>query len=98
METYVVPAALMGSVTDTVSNVATTASIVAGGAPVIAAPLPAGSDEASALATANTSVHSANFLAVAAAGFAEMARYAGNVGLCQANYEMVDAANGTQFL
>lgn len=98
METYVVPAALLGSVTDTVSNVATTASIVAGGAPMIAAPLPAGSDEASALATANTSVHAANFLAVAAAGFMEMARYAGNVGLCEANYEIVDAANASQFL
>lgn len=93
-----VPAALLAGVTDTVSNVATTASIVAAAAPIITAPLPAGSDEASALATANTSAHSANFLAVAAASFIEMARFAGNVGMCEATYQTVDAANATQFL
>lgn len=98
METYVVPAALLGSVTDTVSNVATTAAIVTAGAPLMTAPLPAGSDEASALATANAAAHAANFLAVAAPGFAEMARYAGNVGMCEANYTTVDSANGSQFL
>ena len=98
METYVVPAALLAAVTDTVSNVATTAAVVDGAAALISAPLPAGSDEASALASANTSAHSANFLAVAAHSFIEMARYAGNIGLCDATYEAVDAANGAQFI
>jgi len=98
VETYVVPAALQAAVSDTVSNVATTAGVIDGAAVMISAPLPAGSDEASALASASTSAHSANFLAVAAHSFIEMARYAGNIGLCDATYEMVDAANGSQFV
>lgn len=98
METFVVPEALLASVADTVSNVVTTAAVVDGGAVAISTPAPAGSDEASALATANTSLHSANFLAVAALSFADMGMYAGNIGLCDAGYEAVDAANGAQFL
>jgi hypothetical protein len=98
VETYVVPAALLASVGDTVSNVVATAGIVNGAAPLIAAPLPAGTDEASVLATANAAVHSANFLAVAAAAFAGMAHYAGTIGLVEGAYETVDAANGTQFV
>ena len=91
------PAALLAAVTDTVSNVSTTAGVVDGAAVMISAPLPAGSDEASALATANTSAHSANFLGVAAHSFVEMARYAGNIGMCDVTYEAVDDANATQF-
>ncbi|MDQ1246838.1 MAG: hypothetical protein QG597_1206 [Actinomycetota bacterium] len=93
-----VPAALLAAVNDTVSNVVTTATVVSGGAPLMVAPPPAGSDEASALATVNTTAHSANFLAVAAMNFLEMARYAGNIGMCEAATDMVDSANGMQFV
>jgi hypothetical protein len=89
---------MMAGIADVVSNVATTAGVVDGGAPLISAPPPAGTDEASALATVNTSAHSANFLSVSALGFMEMAHYAGTLGIADASYEIVDAANGTQFL
>lgn len=85
-------------IADVVSNVAGTAGVIDGGAPVMMSPVPAGTDEASVLATANTSAHSANFLAVVAAGLQELTRYAGALGVADANYSMVDAANGTQFL
>ncbi len=98
VETFVTPAALMAAVTDTVSNTATTGAVVASAAPVIAAPLPAGTDEASALAVANCVAHAANFLGVAAAQLGQMAAFAGTIGLCDAAFETVDAANGTQFL
>jgi len=78
--------------------VTTTASVVTGGAPVITLPPPAGTDEASALATANTSLQSATFLLAAAQSFLELGRYAGSIGYCNASYEIVDGANGSQFL
>jgi hypothetical protein len=89
---------MLGSIADVVSNVVTTAGVVAGGAPIMAAPAPAGTDEASVLATANTSAHTANFLAVAATGFMELTRYAGTIGMADAAYEIVDGANAAQFL
>ncbi len=93
-----VPAALLAAVNDTVSNVVSTAAVVDGAAALIVAPPPAGSDEASALATLNTTAHSANFLAVAAQNFAEMAHFAGNLGLCEAVTDLTDAANGAQYI
>ena len=98
METFVVPSALQASVADTVSNVTSTAAVITGGAALMGSSLPAGSDEASALASANTSVHAANFLAVAAMGLSDMARYAGNIAMANATYEMVDDANASQFI
>lgn len=90
--------ALLAAVNDTVTNVAATAAVVDGAAPLIVAPPPAGSDEASALATVNTTAHSANFLAVAALNFEEMSRYAGNIGMCEAATDIADTANGAQFV
>ena len=98
METFVVPSALQASVADTVSNATSTAAVITGGAALMGSPAPASTDEASALASANTSVHAANFLAVAALHIADMARYAGNIAMANATYEMVDDANAAQFL
>ncbi|CQD02018.1 PE domain-containing protein [Mycobacterium timonense] len=98
MITNVVSPVMLASVADVASNVAATAGIIDGGAPVIMAPAPAGTDEASALATVNTSAHSADLLGTAAAGFLELARLAGTLGVTDANYSMVDDANATQFL
>jgi hypothetical protein len=89
---------MLGAITEVVSNVATTAGVVAGGAPIMTAPAPAGTDEASALATANVSESTADFLAVAANGFLELARYAGTIGTADASYALVDEANAAQFL
>lgn len=98
MITNVVSPVMLTSVAEVASNVASTAGVIDGGAPVIMAPAPAGTDEASALATANTSAHSADLLATSAMGFLELARFAGTLGIANANYEMVDDANATQFL
>lgn len=95
--TSVETTAMTASMTDVVSNTVATAGIVAGGAPALA-PLPAGTDEASALATANVALHSANFLAVAAASFAHLGLYAGALGFANAGYEITDLANGSMFL
>jgi hypothetical protein len=89
---------MMASVADVVSNAATTAGVIDGGAPVIMAPAPAGTDEASALATANTSAHAADLLATAAMGFLQMAQFAGTLAVTDASYTTVDAANSTQFV
>jgi hypothetical protein len=96
--TMVIPAALYAGVTDVVSNAATTASVVAGGAPAIVAPPPAGADEASALATMNTTAHSANFLATAASSVMEMGRHAAQLGATGLMYEAIDAANAAAIL
>jgi hypothetical protein len=96
--TNVESAAMMAAIADVVSNVAHTAGAVNGGAPMIMAPPPAGADEASALATVNTSAHSAHFLSTAAQGFLHMAHYAGTLGVADASYEITDGANGMQFL
>lgn len=98
MITNVESAAMLAGMADVVSNVVSTAGVVDGGAPVIMAPPPAGTDEASALATVNTSAHSANFLATSALGFLAMSHYAGTLGIADASYAIVDAANGAQFL
>lgn len=98
MITNVESAVMTASIGDVVSNVAATAGVIDGGAPVIMAPAPAGTDEASALATVNTSAHSADLLGTAAMGFLELARFAGTLGVADASYEAVDAANGSQFL
>ncbi|KAA1249871.1 PE domain-containing protein [Mycobacterium simiae] len=98
MITNVESAVMMASIADVVSNVASTAGVIDGAAPVIMAPAPAGTDEASALATMNTSAHSADLLGTSALGFLELARYAGALGVADASYEIVDAANGSQFL
>ncbi|MGH3582724.1 MAG: PE domain-containing protein [Mycobacterium sp.] len=98
MITNVESSVMMGSIAEVVSNVASTAGVIDGGAPVLMAPVPAGTDEASMLATANTSAHSADLLGTAAMGFLELARYAGALGVANASYEIVDSANGTQFL
>ena len=50
--TNVVSPVMLSSVAEVASNVATTAGVIDGGAPVIMAPAPAGTDEASTLATA----------------------------------------------
>jgi len=50
------------------------------------------------LATANVSESTADFLAVAANGFLELARYAGTIGTADASYALVDEANAAQFL
>lgn len=97
MITNVESGAMMGALADVVSNAASTASIVAGGAPAIMAPVPAGTDEASALASANTGVHSANFLATSAAGFVELVQYAAVLGGVDAAFTATDTANATQF-
>jgi hypothetical protein len=96
--TTVIPTALLTGVTDVVSNAATTASVVAGGAPAIVAPPVAGTDEASALATVNTTAHSANFLATAAQSVLEQGHYAGQLGSTGLMYEAVDAANAAAVL
>lgn len=96
--TNVETAVMMAGVADVASNVASTAGVIAGGAPVIMAPVPAGTDEASMLATANTSAQSADLLGTASMGFLELARYAGTLGVVDASYTTVDAANGSQFL
>lgn len=98
MITNVESAVMMSSVADVASNVASTASVIAGGAPVIMAPVPAGTDEASMLATANTSAQSADLLGTASMGFLELTRYAGTIGAANASYTIVDAANGSQYL
>lgn len=96
--TMVTPAALYAGVTDVVSNAATTAAVVAGGAPAIVAPAPAGADEASALATMQTTAHSANFLATAAATVLELGHHAAQLGAIGLNYEAIDAANAAAML
>lgn len=93
METHVVPEALLAAVNDTVSNVTATATVVLGAAPLIAAPAPAGTDDASALATASAAAHAANFLAVATHGMTELGAYAAAIGQCAVTYQLVDAAN-----
>lgn len=98
MITNVESAVMTAGLTDVVSNVAATAGVVEVGSPMIMAPAPAGTDEASALATVNTSAHSANFLSVAALGFLEMAHYAGALGVVDASYAITDSANGATFL
>lgn len=98
MITNVESPVMLASVTDVASNVASTASVIAGGAPVIIAPVPAGTDEASMLATANTSAQSADLLGTASMGFLELARFAGTLGAANTSYTVVDAANGTQYL
>jgi PE family len=89
---------MMAATVETASNVATTAGVITGAAPAVTAPPPAGTDEASALATANTSVHAADFLATSAQAFLEMARYAGTIALADGSYTVVDAANCAQFV
>jgi hypothetical protein len=96
--TNVASSVMVASIAEVANNVAATAAVIDGGAPVIMAPAPAGSDEASALATVNTSAHSADLLGTSAMGFLELARFAGTLGVADASYEMVDAANGAQFL
>ncbi|RFZ63034.1 hypothetical protein DE4576_04973 [Mycobacterium marinum] len=98
MITNVESAVMMASIAEVASNVASTAAVIDGGAPALTASVPAGTDEASVLATANTSAHSADLLGTAAAGLLELARFAGTLGVADASYEVVDAANGTQFL
>ena len=98
MITNVSSLVMMASVADVVSNAAATAGVIDGGAPVIMAPAPAGTDEASALATANTSAHAADLLGTAHLGFLELARYADTLAITDASYTTVDAANSTQFL
>ncbi|SON61874.1 hypothetical protein MSIMFI_03393 [Mycobacterium simulans] len=91
--THVVPEALLAGVVDVVSNAATTASVVAGTAPGTIAPPVAGTDEASALASLNTSVHAAEFLATAAHGTFTLGHYAGALGNSGVAYEVVDDGN-----
>ncbi|MFZ2242899.1 MAG: PE domain-containing protein [Gordonia amarae] len=98
MITNVVPSALLGSVGEVVSNTVTTATVVDGGSVLMCSAAPAGSDEASVLASANTTAHTANFLAVASTAFVEMGRFAGALGAVSAGYEVVDDANGAQFI
>lgn len=98
MITNISSSVMMASVADVVSNVAATAGVIDGGAPVIMAPAPAGTDEASALATANTSAHAADLLGTSMLGFLELGRFAGTLGITDASYTTVDAANSTQFL
>ncbi|MCV7200188.1 PE domain-containing protein [Mycobacterium angelicum] len=93
MITQVETEALLAGVVDVVSNAATTASVVAGGAPAGIAPAPAGADEASALASMNTSVHTAEFLATAAQGTFLLGHYAGTLGITGLGYEVVDDGN-----
>ena len=98
MPTTVIPQALHAGVIDVVSNAATTASVVAGGAPAIIAPPPAGADEASALATMQTTAHSANFLATAANAVLELGHHGAQLGATALMYEATDAANAAAVL
>ncbi|MFN6548135.1 hypothetical protein [Mycolicibacterium nivoides] len=98
MITNVQSSVMMASVADVASNVASTAAVIDGGAPIMMAPAPAGTDEASMLATANTSAHSADLLGTSVAGFMELARLAGALGVVDASVTIVDTANGAQFL
>lgn len=96
--TFVIPQALYAGVADVAGNAATTAAVVSGGAPAIVAPPPAGADEASALATINTTAHSANFLATAANAVLELGRHAAQLGATGLLYEATDAANAAAVL
>lgn len=94
MITQVQTPALYAGVIDVVSNASTTAGVVAGGAPMMGATLPAGTDEASVLASGNTSLHAANFVGVAAtAAMLLGVQYGGQLGSCAFNYDLVDGAN-----
>lgn len=90
---------MQGGVMDVTSNVMVTAGVIDGGAPLmVGASVVAGTDEASALASLNTTAHTANFLGVSAMGFFEMARFAGALGACDFGYTAEDAANSTMFV
>ncbi|MCB1264289.1 MAG: PE domain-containing protein [Mycobacterium sp.] len=88
---------LMAGVDDVVANVTGAASAVAAGVQAVTAPAVAGTDEASALASLNTGVHGASFLAIAGQAFVELARYAGVLGSAYGTYAETDAANGAVF-
>lgn len=88
---------LLAGVDDVVTNVTDAAAAVAAGVQAVTAPAVAGTDEASALASLNTGVHGANFLAIAGQAFIELGRYAGALGSAYGTYANTDAANGTMF-
>lgn len=99
MITNVESVPMLASVVEVSTNVASTAGVVDGGAPLMmGAAATAGTDEASMLASVNVTGHTANFLGVSAVGFMELARFAGALGMAEAAYFTVDGANGTPFV
>ncbi|SLH41133.1 hypothetical protein [Mycobacteroides abscessus] len=89
--------AVAGEVANAGSNVATTASeVVSTTAPAIV-PAPAGTDEASALASLNVGANTADLLGTAASDFAAEAEYVAALAHVAATSTATDAANSGMF-
>lgn len=81
-----------------IANVASTSAVLAGEAPTMTGAVPAGTDEASVMASANVTAHTAQFMGTAAKAALEMGRYGMKLATTAATYEVVDDANSTMFL
>ncbi len=93
----VAPVELLLGTNEVMGNVATTAGVVTGGASVVAATVPAGVDDVSALASAASAAHAANFLAVSAVDHAEFAHYGVSLASVAGGYLLTDTAGVTHF-
>lgn len=80
------------------TGTATTAGVLAGSAPAMAAVIPMGSEEVSALLATAIQTHNAQFLAQTGANVADRAMFATNVGLSGVMSTATEAVNQASLL
>lgn len=80
------------------AGTATTAGVVTGAAPAMAAIVPMGSEEVSAMLATAAAEHGAQFLSMAGLNLADHAMFAADIGVSGAVYAATEVANVTSLM